>query len=68
MKEYKSEVTRQEFEDLRGNVKDLHKIFNKINDIIMFINKFTTKIKYIKKNKLCLSQFFFGLFYLILLS
>jgi hypothetical protein len=33
MKEYKSEVTRQEFEDLKCDVKDLHKIFDKITDI-----------------------------------
>lgn len=46
MKEYKNEVTRQEFEALKDNVKDLHKIFDKITEIAVSIGKLDIEMKY----------------------
>lgn len=51
MKEYKSEVTRQEFEDLKGNVKDLHKVFDKISDIAMATEKLAIEMKYMREEQ-----------------
>jgi len=51
MKEYKSEVTRQEFEDLKGNVKDLHKIFDNITDIAISTEKLAVEMKYMREEQ-----------------
>ena len=51
MKEYKVEVTRQEFEDLKGDVKDLHKVFDKITDIAMATEKLAIEIKYMREDQ-----------------
>lgn len=51
MKEYKSEVTRQEFEDLKGDVKDLHKVFDKITDIAMATEKLAIEMKYMREEQ-----------------
>ena len=51
MKEYKSEVTRQEFEDLKGDVKDLHKVFDKITDIAMATEKLAIEMKYMREDQ-----------------
>lgn len=51
MKEYKSEVTRQEFEDLKDNVKDLHKVFDKIGDIVVSIEKLAVEMKYMREEQ-----------------
>ena len=46
MKEYKSEITRQEFKNLKCDVKDLHKISDKIAEIAMSIEKLDIEMKY----------------------
>ena len=51
MKEYKVEVTRQEFEDLKGNVKDLHKIFDNITDIAISTEKLAVEMKYMREEQ-----------------
>ena len=51
MKEYKSEITRQEFEDLKGDVKDLHKVFDKITDIAMATEKLAIEMKYMREDQ-----------------
>lgn len=51
MKEYKVEVTRQEFDDLKGDVKDLHKVFDKITDISMATEKLAIEIKYMREEQ-----------------
>ena len=49
MKEYKSEVSRQEFEDLKSDVKDLHKIFDKITEIAVSTEKLAVEMKYMRE-------------------
>ena len=51
MKEYKSEISRQEFEDLKDNVKDLHKVFDKIGDIVVSIEKLAVEMKYMREEQ-----------------
>lgn len=51
MKEYKSEVTRQEFEALKDNVKDLHKIFDNITDIAISTEKLAVEMKYMREEQ-----------------
>lgn len=51
MKEYKSEVTRQEFEALKDNVKDLHKIFDSITDISISTEKLAVEMKYMREEQ-----------------
>ena len=51
MKEYKSEVTRQEFEDLKCDVKDLHKIFDKITEIAVSTEKLAIEMKYMREEQ-----------------
>lgn len=51
MKEYKSEITRQEFDDLKDNVKDLHKVFDKIGDIVVSIEKLAIEMKYMREEQ-----------------
>lgn len=51
MKEYKVEVTRQEFDDLKGDVKDLHKVFDKISDIAMATEKLAIEMKYMREEQ-----------------
>ena len=51
MKEYKVEVTRQEFEDLKSDVKDLHKIFDKITDIAVSTEKLAVEMKYMREEQ-----------------
>lgn len=51
MKEYKSEVTRQEFETLKDNVKDLHKIFDSITDISISTEKLAVEMKYMREEQ-----------------
>lgn len=51
MKEYKSEVTRQEFETLKDNVKDLHKIFDNITDIAISTEKLAVEMKYMREEQ-----------------
>lgn len=51
MKDYKSEITRQEFDDLKSDVKDLHKIFDKITDIAVSTEKLAVEMKYMREEQ-----------------
>ena len=51
MKEYKSEVSRQEFDDLKSDVKDLHKVFDKITNIAVSTEKLAIEIKYMREEQ-----------------
>lgn len=51
MKEYKVDITRQEFEDLKDNVKDLHKVFDKISDIAVSTEKLAIEMKYMREEQ-----------------
>ena len=39
---YQYNITRQEFDDLKKDVKDLHKVFDKISDIALSLIKSTS--------------------------
>ena len=41
------EVSRQEFDDLKNDVKDLKKVFDKINTIAVSTEKLAIEMKYI---------------------
>ncbi len=51
MKEYKSEVSRQEFDDLKSDVKDLHKVFDKITNIAVSTEKLAIEMKYMREEQ-----------------
>lgn len=51
MKENKSEISRQEFDDLKEKVKGLEKIFDKISDIAISTEKLAIEIKYIREEQ-----------------
>ena len=40
------EVSRQEFEDLKNDVRDLKKVFDKINTIVISTEKLAIEMKY----------------------
>ena len=48
------EISRQEFDDLKNDVKDLKKVFDKINSIAMSTEKLAIEMKYMREaqNKL----------------
>lgn len=45
------EITRQEFEDLKNDVKDLKKVFDKINNIAMSTEKLAIEMKYMREEQ-----------------
>lgn len=51
MKENKSEISRQEFEDLKEKVKGLEKVFDKISNIAISTEKLAIEIKYIREEQ-----------------
>lgn len=51
MKDIKSEISRQEFEDLKGKVKDLEQVFDKINNIAMSTEKLAVEMKYMREEQ-----------------
>jgi hypothetical protein len=55
------EISRQEFDALKDDVKDLKKVFDKINNIAMSTEKLAIEMKYIK-NKDCGNR---SLFYFV---
>ena len=51
MKENKNMISRQEFEDLKDDVKDLKKVFDKINSIAMSTEKLAIEMKYMREEQ-----------------
>lgn len=47
----KEEITRQEFEDLKSDVKDLHQVFDKITTIAMSTEKLAIEMKYMREEQ-----------------
>ena len=45
-------VSRQEFEDLKSDVKDLKKVFDKITNIAISTEKLATEMKYMREEQL----------------
>lgn len=45
------EVSRQEFDDLKNDVKDLKKVFDKINTIAMSTEKLAIEMKYMREEQ-----------------
>lgn len=50
MKEY-SNISRQEFDDLKNDVKDLKKVFDKINSIAISTEKLAVEMKYMREEQ-----------------
>lgn len=51
MKENKNEISRQEFDDLKSDVKDLHQVFDKITNIAMATEKLAIEMKYMREEQ-----------------
>lgn len=45
------EITRQEFEDLKSDVKDLHQVFDKITNIAMSTERLAIEMKYMREEQ-----------------
>ena len=45
------EITRQEFDDLKCDVKELHQVFDKINSIAMSTEKLAIEMKYMREEQ-----------------
>lgn len=45
------EISRQEFDDLKNDVKDLKKVFDKINSIAMSTEKLAIEMKYMREEQ-----------------
>lgn len=50
MKEY-ANISRQEFDDLKNDVKDLKKVFDKINSIAISTEKLAIEMKYMREEQ-----------------
>lgn len=50
MKEY-ANISRQEFDDLKSDVKDLKKVFDKINSIAISTEKLAVEMKYMREEQ-----------------
>lgn len=44
-------ITRQEFDDLKNDVKDLKKVFDKINSIAISTEKLAIEMKYMREEQ-----------------
>lgn len=44
-------ITRQEFDDLKNDVKDLKKVFDKINSIAISTEKLAVEMKYMREEQ-----------------
>ena len=51
MKEIKNEISRQEFVDLKNEVKDLKKVFDQINSIALSTEKLAIEMKYMREKQ-----------------
>lgn len=47
----KKEISRQEFDDLKSDVKDLKQVFDKINSIAMSTEKLAIEMKYMREEQ-----------------
>ena len=45
------EITRQEFDDLKSDVKDLHQVFDKITNIAMSTERLAIEMKYMREEQ-----------------
>ena len=45
------EISRQEFDDLKNDVKDLKKVFDKINSIAISTEKLAIEMKYMREEQ-----------------
>ena len=45
------EISRQEFDDLKSDVKDLKKVFDKINSIAISTEKLAVEMKYMREEQ-----------------
>lgn len=45
------EISRQEFDDLKNDVKDLKKVFDKINSIAISTEKLAIEMKYMRETQ-----------------
>ena len=45
------EISRQEFDDLKNDVKDLKKVFDKINSIALSTEKLAIEMKYMREEQ-----------------
>lgn len=45
------EISRQEFDDLKNDVKDLKKVFDKINNIATSTEKLAIEMKYMREEQ-----------------
>lgn len=50
MKEY-TNISRQEFDDLKNDVKDLKKVFDKINSIAISTEKLAIEMKFMREEQ-----------------
>ena len=48
---YQYNITRQEFDDLKKDVKDLHKVFDKISDIALSTERLAIEMKYMREEQ-----------------
>lgn len=44
-------ISRQEFEDLKSDVKDLKRVFDRINSIVLSTEKLATEMKYMREEQ-----------------
>lgn len=51
MEKNKNEISRQEFEDLKCDVKDLHKVFDKITEIALAVERLATEMKFMREEQ-----------------
>ena len=45
------EISRQEFDDLKSDVKDLHKVFDKITEIALAVERLATEMKFMREEQ-----------------
>lgn len=51
MEKIKNEISRQEFDDLKNDVKDLKKVFDRINSIATSTEKLAIEMKYMREEQ-----------------
>ena len=51
MEKNKNEISRQEFEDLKSDVKDLHKVFYQITAMTVAVEKLAVEMKYMREEQ-----------------
>lgn len=51
MEKNKNDISRQEFDDLKSDVKDLHKVFDQITAMTVSIEKLAIEMKYMREEQ-----------------